>query len=154
MNEPTTNDEVLTADRARTPSAYGLGLLAGLGFAIAYGIAAEAIGLSWGLLAVGFFGGWIIGGAVGYGAWSGSAHVRVTSLQVGAAAIAGAAWLLALVIAYVVSQSLIPQATTGLLERVSLGGFFDYLGGTFDYVRLIHVLAFALLAIMAWRGAR
>lgn len=147
-------DVQLATDDARLPTAYVLGLIAGLALALVYGLCAEVLGLSWGLLVVAVVGGTIVGGAVGRGAWAGSAHVRVRQLQAGAAVIGGVAWLIALVLAYVFSQALIPQATTGLLERISVGGFADYFGGTFDFVRLIHLVGLALITLMAWRGAR
>ena len=154
MNEQPTNDELLKADRPQVLFGYGLGVLAGLAMAVLYAVAAEGLGLTFGLLAVGFFGGWAIGGAVAHGAWSGSAHAPVRALQVGAAVIAVLAWLLGLFLAYVVSQALLPEAATPLLERVTLSGFYDYVAGTFDFVRLVHLVSLLAAALMAWRSAR
>jgi hypothetical protein len=154
VNETPTDNELAPADHPRALFGYGLGLLAGLAVAVLYAGAAEVLGLTFGLLAVGFFGGWAIGGAVAYGAWSGRAHLHVQSLQVGAAVIAALAWLVGLFLAYVVSQALLPEATTPLLERVTLSGFFDYVAGTFDFVRLVHLVSLVAAAFMAWRGAR
>jgi hypothetical protein len=154
VNEPTTDQELPPADHPRAAYGYVLGALAGLGMAVLYAVAAEVLGLTFGLLAVGFFGGWAIGGAVSYGAWSGQAHVRVRSLQIGAAVIAVLAWLVGLFLAYVVSQALLPSASTSLFERVSLSGFAEYLGGTFDFVRLVHLVSLVAAVYMGWRGAR
>jgi hypothetical protein len=151
---PPADQELPPADHPRAAFGYLLGLLVALVVAVLYAVAAEVLGLTFGLLAVGFFGGWAIGGAVAYGAWSGRLHVRVNSLQVGAAVIAGLGWLLGLVLAYAVSQALLPEATTGFLERVTLSGFAAYLSGTFDAVGLIHVVSLVAAAFMAWRGAR
>jgi hypothetical protein len=142
------------AGRRRTAYGLGLGLLGGLSFAIVYGLSAEVLGLQWGLLVVALVGGWFIGTAVAYGAWAEAEHLPVRALRIGAVLCGSLGWLLGLVVAYVVSQALIPQAATALLERLSLGGYLDYLDGMFDYVRLIHALAVALLAVMAWRAAR
>jgi hypothetical protein len=142
------------ADNPRALYGYVLGMLAGLVMAVAYAVAAEVLGLTFGLLAVGFFGGWAIGGAVSYGAWSGSLHVRVRALQWGAAVIAALAWLVGMFLAYVVSQALLPEAATPLLERVTFSGFATYVGGTFDFVRLIHLVSLVAAVLMAWRGAR
>jgi hypothetical protein len=149
-----TDQELPPADHPNALYGYVLGALVGLVMAVLYAVAAEALGLTFGLLAVGFFGGWAIGGAVGYGAWSGRGHVQVRSLQVGAAVIAALAWLVGLFLAYVVSQALLPEATTPLFERVTLSGFAAYFGGTFDFVRLIHLVSLIAAASMAWRGAR
>lgn len=133
---------------------YDLGLLAGLGFAVAYGVSAEVFGLTWGLAAVGFIGGIAIGGAVTRGAWSGRPHITIRRLQLTAAIIGIGAWIVGMFLAYVLSQSLIPQATTSLLERLSFGGFSEYVSGLFDFLRLVHAAALAAVAFMAWRGAR
>ena len=146
MTEQPTNQQ--------TAKAYGLGLLAGVGFALLYSVGAEVVGLNWGLIVVALFGGWVIGGAVSYGAWAGQQHRRVRRLQTAALVIGCGSWLLALVLGYLISQALIPQAATPLLDRLSPSGFIDYFGGLFDYVRLIHLLGLALLTFMAWRSAR
>ena len=131
-----------------------LGVLTGLAVAVAYGLAAELLGLTFSLPVVGIVGGWVIGTAVAYGAWGEQEHAP-SRLVRGVAAVVGViAWLVGLVVAYVVSQALIPQATNTLLERVSLGGFLDYVFGTFDFVRLLHLVALALLSFVAWRSAR
>lgn len=134
--------------------AFDLGLLAGIGFAIVYGIASEPVQLSFGLVAVGFIGGLVIGGAVSRGAWAGKPHVTVRRLQVMAALIAVGGGIAGLFVAYVMTQLLFPQATTPLLERISFDGFNDYFGGLFENVRLAHAAALAAAVFMAWRGAR
>jgi hypothetical protein len=147
-------DPSLTTDPPRTFYGFAFGAAAGLAFVVVYGLSAELLGLTFGLPVVGLLGGWLIGTAVAYGAWGERPHPPLRTLRVGAVVIAVLAWLGGLKVAYVVSQALIPQATTGLLDRLSLGGLMDYLFGTFDFVRLFHVVAVALLAVMAWRAAR
>lgn len=147
----------MDSDWATEPGALrglDLGLLAGLGFAAVYGLAAEPFGLTWGLIAVGFIGGVVIGGAVTRGAWGGLRHVAVRRLQLAAALIAIGSWIVGLFVAYVMSQALLPAASTSLLERLSFSGFSDYFAGLFDFVRLSHAAAVAAAAFMAWRGAR
>ena len=63
-------------------------------------------------------------------------------------------WLIGLGLAYMISQALIPEASTALIERLSVDGFRVYFSGVFDAVGLIHFLSLALMAVMAWRGAR
>ncbi|MEP7158144.1 MAG: hypothetical protein ABI797_01835, partial [Chloroflexota bacterium] len=85
IREP--DDDQVLADRPNALRGFDLGLVAGLGFAVVYGVSAELIGLTWGLAAVGFIGGIVIGGAVTRGAWSGRRHVTVRRLQLTAAII-------------------------------------------------------------------
>ena len=141
-------------DHPRTAYGLGLGVLAGLAFGTVYGLSAELFGLTFGLPVVGLVGGWIVGTTVAYGAWGESEHTPHRTVRGAAVALSSAAWGVGLVVAYVVSQALIPQASTGLLERLSVAGFFTYLFGTFDFVLVIHILTLALLAVMAWRAAR
>lgn len=147
------NGQIL-ADKPNLLQGYDLGLLAGLVFALGYGAAAEVIGLTWGLAPVGFIGGIVIGGAVTRGAWKGRVHVTLRRLQLTAALIGVGAWIVGLVTSYVISQLLIPQASTGLLDRLSFGGLSDYFGGLAEGLRLAHAAALAAAPFMAWRGAR
>jgi hypothetical protein len=128
-------------------------VLAALVFALVYGLSAELIGLTFGLPIVALLGGWVIGTAVAYGAWGESAHEPNRRLRQGALALAVAALIVGLIVAYVVSQALIPEAVTPLGSRLSVGGFFDYLLGL-DIVRFIHLISLAFVALMAWRTAR
>ena len=147
-------DDEQLADRPNVMRGFDLGLLAGIAFAIVYGLASEPVRLSFGLIAVGFIGGILVGGAVSRGAWGGMPHITVRRLQVMAVLIALGSWLVGLFVAYVMTQLLFPQATTPVLERLSFGGFNDYFVGLFDSVRFAHAAAVAAAAFMAWRGAR
>ncbi|MEP7379010.1 MAG: hypothetical protein ABI725_05540 [Chloroflexota bacterium] len=142
-----------TSDSPRFAYGLGLGWLAAFAFALIYGLSAELIGLTFGLPVVALLGGWIIGTVVAYGAWGEGEHPLNRGLRIGAVALAVEGWALGLVLAYVISQALIPQASTALADRLSLGGFFDYLLGL-DLVRFIHLLSLAFVALMAWRAAR
>ena len=153
MNDSTVQEEVLAA-QPRWLHAFDYGLLSGLTVAAAYGLAAELFGLTWGLLAVGFGGGLLIGAAITRGAWGRRRHVTVRRLQVLAAAIGVGSGVVGIFVAYVVSQALFPQATTPLADRVSLAGFTEYFAGLFDTIRVIHAASLAAMAFMAWRGAR
>ncbi|CAN5764996.1 hypothetical protein BH24CHL5_BH24CHL5_05960 [soil metagenome] len=133
---------------------FDLGLLAGLGMAALYGFLAEPVGLTWGLAAVGFIGGVVVGGAVMRGAWAGRPHPRSRRLRLMALAIAVGSWILGVFLAYAISQALLPQASTSVFERISLAGFSAYFGGLFDMVRLSHAAALAAMAFMAFRGTR
>ncbi|MDL2335669.1 MAG: hypothetical protein QFC55_06535 [Chloroflexota bacterium] len=135
--------------------AYGLGLgwLAAFAFAVLYGLSAELVGLTFGLPIIALLGGWIIGTVVAYAAWGEGEHPVNRGLRIGAAALAVEGWALGLILAYIVSQALIPQASTALADRLSVSGFLDYLLGL-DIVRFIHLLSLAFVALMAWRATR
>ncbi len=132
----------------------GLGILAALAIALTYGVGAEILGITWGLLIVGLFGGWVVGAAVRWGAWRDEPHAPNRRSQWVGLTLAVVAWVLGLAAAYFISQALIPEASTTLAERLSVDGFVSYFGGLFDFLRFVHLTSLALLAFMAWRTAR
>jgi len=119
--------------------------------ALVYGILADPFGLSWGLIAIGIVGGALIGMAVAQGAYDGRFHLVVPRLRWLSALIAVLAWIVAAVVSYVASQVFYQAASTPLAERLSLAGFADYFNGT---VFSPSILGLAVMAFMAWRGAR
>lgn len=149
-----TDDEPGLSDQPRGLRSYDLGLLSALGVALAYGVSAQIFGLSWGLIAVGFVGGIVIGGAVSRGAWQGRPHVTLRRIQVMAVLIALGSWIVGLFVAYVIGQALLPEAATPLLERLSFGRFSDYFVGLDEQIRFVHAASLAAMVFMAWRGAR
>jgi len=142
------------AARPNWVHAFDLGVLAGAGMALAYGIMAEPIGLTFGLVAVGFIGGMAIGAAVKRGAWNKRGHPPGMRVQLLALAIAIGAWIVGLFMAYFFSQLFFPNATTPLLERISFAGFSDYFVGLFEHIRFIHAASLSAAAVVAWRWAR
>jgi hypothetical protein len=119
--------------------------------AIVYGVLADPIGLSWGLIVVGLAGGWGIGSAVAAGAWAGRFHLIVPRIRWLAALIAVIAWLEAAAVGYVASQLFYQGPLTPLFERLSLTGYVEYLSSS---VVSPSILGLAGMAFMAWRGAR
>ena len=140
-------------NRASAARGITYGIVAAIGIALVYSVFAEVLGFTLGLLVIGFVGGWLIGNGIAYGVWSGREHATIRALRWTAIALAAVAWVGALAIAFVISQALLPQAATPLSVRVTVGGFVDYFFGL-DIVRFIHVISVALMASMAWRGAR
>ncbi len=126
------------------------GIAAALVVALVYGVLAE-VGLSWGLIIVGVVGGAIIGYAVVRGAFNGRFHLIVPQVRWLAAIIAVVSWLIAALVGYVTGQVIYQAATTPLLDRISVAGFFEYLNGS---VFGPSILGLAAMAFMAWRGAR
>ena len=131
--------------------AVAFGLAAAIPVALVYGVLADPFGLSLGLIVVGLIGGYFIGLAMARGAYDGRFHLRVRNLELAAIGVSVVAWLLAIVVAYVGSQLFYQGATTPLLERVSVGGFIDYLGGSIFSPTVLGLFA---MAFTAWRGAR
>lgn len=148
---PADDAPAATLDRGRALHAFDLGALAGIAVAIVYGLSWTVVQLSWGLIAVAIMGGWLIGGAVARGAWRGERHGPDARLRLLAAVFGACAWLGGAAVGYVLGQLLLPQATTPVLERISFGGFADYLVAVTD---LLQGIAFATLSFFAWRSAR
>ena len=140
-------------DSTQIARGLGLGWLAAAAFAVVYALSAELVGLTFGLPIVGLIGGWLIGTAVAYGAWGEIDHLPHRGLRLGAVALAVEGWVLGLILSYILSQVFIPQASTPLTDRLSLGGFFDYFLAL-DFARFLHLLALPAVAFMAWRAAR
>lgn len=134
--------------------ALGLGALAAVGVGVVYGIATEPVGLSFGLIAIGLVGGIVIGSAVARGAWNGEEHEVNRSVSSAAGLLSVGAGMLGLALAFAISQALLPQASTPLLQRLTLDGFLAYASGMFDSVRVAHAAAIAVMAAVAWRWAR
>jgi hypothetical protein len=133
------------------PRAAIFGVAAAAIVGLVYGLLADPIGLSWGLIAVGFLAGMAIGAAVAGGAWAGRFHLIVPRIRWLAVLLAVVAWLWAAVVAYVGSQLFYQQATTPITDRISVTGFAEYLNG---FVFGPSIVGLALMAFMAWRGAR
>jgi hypothetical protein len=134
--------------------AFDHGLVAGVGAAAVFGLLTDPFGLTWGLLAVGFIGGMVIGAAVARGAWAGVKHFPNRRVQTLAAGIGVGSWVAAFFIAYLASQALIPQSSVGLLERLSAAGMAEYFLGQMDANSVGQVGGLLSLAYLAWRWAR
>ena len=136
-----------------TPRALAFGIAAVVVVLLAYGLLSEPLEITLGLLVIGVVGGWLIGHAISYGAWQSRDHEPYRPLQWAALAFVAVAWVGALVLAFVISQALVPDSSVPLSDKLTVSGFFDYLFGL-DFIPVVHVIALALMAFMAWRGAR
>lgn len=137
-----------TLGRRGAIGAFDLGVLAAAGVSLVYGVLDYPLGLTWGLIAVGVVGGWVIGGAVARGAWQREPHLPDRRVRLWAAVLGALSWLGGLFVAYVASGLFFPAATTPLTERIS---FADYILGTFD---IAHGAAALVLIFVSWRSAR
>ena len=152
MNDRPT-EPIDPTDTPRYALGLGLGWLAAAGFAVVYALAAELVGLTFGLPIIGLIGGWVIGMAVAHGGWGEHEHLPHRGLRIGAVSLAVEGWLLGLIVSYILSQAFIPQASTPLSDRLSVNGFFDYFL-SLDFARFLHLLALPAVAFMAWRTAK
>jgi hypothetical protein len=131
--------------------AAAFGLVAAEAVALVYGVLADPFNLTWGLIAVGAVGGWIIGWAVANGAWSGLFHLIVPRVRWLAVVLAVLAWIEAALVGYVGSQLFYQGPATPLAERLSVAGFFEYLNSA---VFSPSIVGLAAMAFLAWRAAR
>jgi hypothetical protein len=145
-------NEASTGTRS-TARAVLFGVLVAAAVALAYGLLSEPLELTLGLLAIALFGGWFIGHAIEYGAWSGRPHETYKPFQWLALALSIGAWVAALFFAFTMSQVFIPASSLPLVQRLTIDGFTTYLSGL-EFVPVVHVVSLAVLAFMAWRGAR
>jgi hypothetical protein len=155
--EVTTGEAPDEAEDALTPrainrrgaiGAFDWGVAAAAGVSLVYGILDYPVGLTWGLIAVGVVGGWVIGAAVARGAWRGEPHLPDRRLRLWAAALGLISWLGGMFVAYVASGLLFPAANTPLTERITFG---DYIAGTYD---IAHGAATVVMVVVSWRSAR
>lgn len=137
-----------TLGRRGAIGAFDWGVAAGAGASLVYGILEYPVGLTWGLIAIGVVGGWVIGAAVARGAWHGEPHLGDRRVRLWAAVVGAFSWLGGMFVAYVASGLLFPAASTPLTERISFG---DYILGTYD---IAHGAAALALILVSWRSAR
>ncbi len=126
----------------RRGRALAFGTLVALATGVVWAVLSAVFDLHLGLLVVAAFGGWLIGSAVK------PVGGRARRWAIGLALVAT---VIGSVGDFVLSQALLPEATTPVLQRLSLGSYLDYLSGTFDPVV---ALAVVVLVIVAWRSAR
>jgi hypothetical protein len=146
-------------DRYRTPALppvkerpdLGRATLLGLAGALAYVVPAAlllaVLSITAGLVAIAVLGGWLIGAGVRTGAWHGLAH-RPSKAPLALAAVLGAvAWLAGLVLAWLISQAMLPTSTRPYLDRLVATPFPDWIApqlAPLDYLVLV------ILVIVAW----
>jgi hypothetical protein len=135
----------VSADRVAQPWSAGRAIAAAaavaLGTAVAWALLRGILELGLGLLAVAAAGGWAIG-----------ASLRRAALSPWlAAALGSLAWLLGLVLTWLVSMAILPGSTRTLLERVSGTPFLEWLAPQLGWLEGVGL---ALLAGAAAYAAR
>jgi hypothetical protein len=120
----------------------GLALVLALATGVVWALLSALLNLHVGLIVLAAFAGWLIGSVVR----PIGRHAVLSGV-----ALAALAWLIGSVLDFTLSQLLLPEAATGLAERLTVDGYLAYASATFDIVELA---AIALLAIAAWRSAR
>lgn len=161
------------AGRAEVPSAGDTALsrvlLAGLGAALLVALAMGLLGglfdLTAGLIVVGLIGGWLIGRAVAGVARAGSLASWLSGAEPGTGRTLGAVRLVAigcalvavaggLVVLWIVSLAAVPDATTGLLDRLAAQPLGDWLDPQLGQLGPILVLTLLATLAAAWRSSR
>jgi hypothetical protein len=129
--------------------------LLGAGAALLTAVLASAfnagLNLLVGVAVVAALGGWLIGRAVRYGAWSGRAHVSSPAPLVLAVLLALAAWLVGEVLAYLLSLAALPDSVRTFPERIANLSFLDWLSPQFGTLEIISLF---LLGGLAWFSSR
>jgi hypothetical protein len=135
-------------DRLRS---IALGLASVVPFAIGYGLLRSVLDLSVGTLALSALGGWLIGYAVQWGAWSGRPHRPSGWTAPVAVGIAFLAWVAGLVASWLVALWVLPGSTRTFEERLMDQPLLDWLGPQLGVLELVQLV---LLAGVAWVAAR
>jgi hypothetical protein len=129
-----------------------------LGAGVWIGLAGP-LGVTWGLLAVALFVGWLVGSSARSGSPASGATASAASAagsRIRAVAVGGAlfAWVLALAGVYLYSLATLPSlgaAGTSLSERIAATSILDFWGQQFGP---IDALEGVLLVLAAWWSAR
>jgi hypothetical protein len=98
-----------------------------------------------GLLAVCAVGGWLLGRAVRYGAWSGGTHSGTASVPGLAVAVALLTWLAAEVGTYLLALAARPDSVLSMGDRIAQSPFLEWLGPQFGPVEILEL--FLLIGI-------
>ena len=145
------HDPVLDPAPARLVRAGGLGTLAGIAVALAFGVAVGIFDLGAGLLVLAVLGGMGIGAAVRQGAWSGRAHAADVRVRTLASVIALGAWVAGAVVDYLLGLLFLPASAVDLPSRIDAAPFPGYLSARFGVLEILELL---LVGAFAWRSAR
>jgi hypothetical protein len=118
-------------------------LVAALG-ALAWALLKGILDFGPGLLGVAVVGGWAIGALL----W----QVRATPLLAGA--IAALAWLLGLVLTWLIAMAILPGSSRTFLERVEGTPFLDWLSPQFGLLEMAGLVLYVLAALYGARPRR
>jgi hypothetical protein len=144
-------------------------LLVGLGAALLVALAMGLLGglfdLTAGLIVVGLIGGWLIGRAVAGVARGGSLRSWLSGAEPATGRTPGAVRLVAigcalvavaggLVVLWIVSLAAVPDATTGLLDRLGAQPLGDWLDPQLGQLGPILLLTLLVTLAAAWRSSR
>ena len=127
------------------------GLLVGGGTAILLGIVHAVLSNAFGQLAVPILGGWLVGWAVRRGAWRGRLHRPSAAPVALAAGLGVATWAAGLLLAWLLSQAILPGSARSFPDRLAATPFLDWLA---PQLSLMDAVRLALLVVGAALGAR
>lgn len=129
----------------------GLGLLAGLAVAAVSALLRSILDYGVGLLVVAGAGGWLVGAAIRFGAWSGRPHRASRTPELLAALLGLFTWVAGLLGAWLVAMAILPGSSRTFLDRVADTPFLDWVAPQLGVLNVVELL---LLVGLAWYGAR
>ena len=126
-----------------TAAIVALALLTGVVGALAWALLKGILEFP-GVLAVAVVAGWGIGALL----WRIRAHPLLAAL------VAFAAWLLGLVLTWLVSMAILPGSTRSLLERIEATSFLEWQAPQFGVIELLGLLLYVVAALYGARQRR
>jgi hypothetical protein len=120
--------------------------------ALAWMVAAGPFALTWGLIGMAAIVGWLVGSAVGWGAWNRAGprrtHPVVRALAIGFGFLA---WLGGTYLAYLWQLAVSAEASEPIAQRIAEQDFTRWLPSQFGALQVVQLAA---IAILAWRSSR
>lgn len=135
------------AERPDLGRATLLGLAGALAYVVPAALLLAVLSITAGLVAIAVLGGWLIGVGVRTGAWRGLAHRPSKAPLALAAAIGALAWLAGLVLAWLISQAMLPTSTRPYLDRLAATPFPDWVA---PQLAPLDYLVLGVLVVVAW----
>jgi hypothetical protein len=120
--------------------------------ALAWMVAAGPLALTWGLVGMGVIVGWLVGSAVGWGAWNRAGPRRTHPVvRLLAIALGVLAWLGGTYLAYLWKLAVAAQAGEPIAQRIAEQDFPRWLPSQFGPLEVAELVA---IALFAWRSSR
>jgi hypothetical protein len=128
------------------------GLAGAVLVAIVWLVAAGTLALTWALVGVAAFGGWVVGSAVGWGAWNRTGPRRTHPVaRLIAIALALLAWLGGTYLAYLWKLVVSARADEPVAQRLAEQDFARWLPSEFGPLQIAQL---AVIALLAWWSSR
>lgn len=127
------------------------GILASIAGAALWLLAGGILDLGGGLVVVAVVTGWLIGGAMAYGAWRGRPHLGASGIPRLAILLGLLTWLAGTALLYLYAEITLPESSLSLADRLASTPFLDWLAPQFLPLGPLEIL---LIAGVSWWSAR